>query len=361
MTVLVTIQHPAHVHFYRHAIDQLQADGEAVHVVARDNEVAVDLLERFDIDHEVLASASHSLAELALTQARYELAIVRYARRVDPDVITGIGGVAAAHAALLVDAESVVFTDTEHATLINTITHPVADYVVTPTCYTADAGDSQVVYRSYHELAYLHPDRFEPDPGVFEDLAVDPEDSFVVFRVSAWDSSHDVGASGIEDLEAAVHRLEATGATVLITSEVPLPDTLERCRTRVPPESMHHLLAYADLFFGEGATMASESAVLGTPAIYVNSLTMGYTDELDHEFGLLMNYNEADAHEAALRRAVSILEHEDDDRWERRRERLLAEKTDTTDVVLRLLEVARDGGSIGERGHTDPATAVAER
>ncbi len=36
------------------------------------------------------------------------------------------------------------------------------------------------------------------------------------------------------------------------------------------------LLAYATLFIGEGATMASECAVLGTPAIYVNSLQLGY-------------------------------------------------------------------------------------
>ena len=35
---------------------------------------------------------------------------------------------------------------------------------------------------------------------------------------------------------------------------------------------MHNALKYASLFVGEGATMASECAILGTPAIYVNSL-----------------------------------------------------------------------------------------
>lgn len=345
MTVLITIQHPAHVHFFKHAIAELQAQGRAVHVVARDNEVAVDLLERYDIDHEVLADESSSLAQLAYTQALYELRTIRYARRVDPDVVTGIGGVTAAHVAAVVGAESVVFTDTEHATLINKLTHPVADYVVTPTCYTGDVGDNQIRYPSYHELAYLHPDRFTPDPTVFEDLRVDPEETFVVLRVSAWDSSHDVGASGLDDLEDAVERLEETGATVLITSEIPLPESLERCRTSVPPEEIHHLLACADLFFGEGATMAAESAVLGTPAVYVNSLTMGYTDELETRFGLLSNYSGENRHEAALRRAITVLEA-DDDRWERSREHLLSEKQDTTDVILRTLGLAMNDSDL---------------
>jgi hypothetical protein len=356
VTVLITIQHPAHVHFYKHAIAELQADDHEVHVVARDNEVAVELLERYDIEHEVLADEADSLARLALVQVAYEFRAVRYARRVDPDVVTGIGGVTAAHVAAMVGAESVVFTDTEHATLINRLTHPVADHVITPTCYDGDAGEDQVRYPSYHELAYLHPDRFTPDPSALSDLRVDPDDTFVVFRVSAWTSSHDVGASGFEDLADAVDRLEATGATVLITSEVPLPESLERCRTDVPPEDIHHLLAYADCFVGEGATMASESAVLGTPAVYVNSLTMGYTDELEAEYGLVFNFPDKGDHDAALQRAVEILEKPDDATWRRRRARLIADKRDTTEVVLGALGMALGGDDpIG----ADPAIAAA--
>jgi predicted glycosyltransferase len=359
MTVLITIQHPAHVHFFKHAIDRLEANGEPVHVVARDNEVAVDLLEAHDVEHTVLADESDSLARLAITQATYELRTIRYARRVEPDVITGIGGVTAAHAAAVTGAESVVFTDTEHATLINRLTHPVADRIVTPACYTDDLGDKQVSYPGYHELAYLHPDRFTPDPAALDDLRVDPEDTFVVLRVSAWDSSHDVGASGFADLGAAVERLEAAGATVLVTSEVPLPDHLERCRTSVPPEDVHHLLAYADCFVGEGATMAAESAVLGTPAVYVNSLTMGYTDELGDRYDLLASYPQAGSHDAALDHAVELVESADSDRLQTRRERLLADTGDTTAVILRQLAAAvGDPTFAAERGDGPRRTPV---
>jgi predicted glycosyltransferase len=49
---------------------------------------------------------------------------------------------------------------------------------------------------------------------------------------------------------------------------------------------MHDLLFYASLFIGEGATMASECAVLGTPAIYINSLNAGYLKEQEEQLSL---------------------------------------------------------------------------
>nr|WP_223301629.1 hypothetical protein [Haladaptatus sp. R4] len=62
---------------------------------------------------------------------------------------------------------------------------------------------------------------------------------------------------------------------------------------------------------------------------------MGYTDELDERYELLFNYQQEDRHERALEQSVSILEGDTD--WQQRRERLLDDKVDTTDVILRAL------------------------
>ena len=74
-------------------------------------------------------------------------------------------------------------------------------------------------------------------------------------------------------------------AKVFISSEDSLPDEFRPWQISIPPEKMHDALAYATLFIGEGATMASECAVLGTPAIYVNSLQLGYLFE-EEKYGL---------------------------------------------------------------------------
>jgi len=181
---------------------------------------------------------------------------------------------------------------------------------------------------------------------VVEDLGLDPEETFTVLRLVEWGASHDVGQGGFDDVRDVVERLEDAGSEVLITSERSLPSSLESRRATVPPHRMHDLLAFADLFVGEGATMAAESAVLGTPAIYVNTLTMGYTDELDERYELLFNYQQEDRHARALEKAVSILEGDTD--WQERRERLLDDKVDTTDVIVRAIT----GRSRNARGRT---------
>jgi hypothetical protein len=343
MRAIVTIQHPGHVHFFKHAIRELQSQGHELHVFARENEVTVELLERAGIDHEVLAGESNSLFSLAAVQATYETRLLRRARRIGPDVITAIGGVAAAHVASVVGAKSVVFYDTEHATIITKLAYPFADVVCTPECYQGDIGSKHRTYPGYHELAYLHPDRFEPDPAVLADAGLEPDDTLVVMRLSSWDSSHDVGQGGFDDPVDVVERLEDAGATVLLTSEVDLPAELESHRYALAPDRMHDLLAYADCFVGEGATMAAEAAVLGTPAVYVNSLALGYVTELDEEYDLVFSYNGEDRHVRSLEQAISIVEEDDRSTWQRRRDRLLADRIDVTDVIVREVETAGSG------------------
>jgi hypothetical protein len=332
--VVVTIQHPAHVHFFRNAISELRAGGHEVHVFARRNEVTVDLLDTYGIDHEVLADESDSLGQLAKVQATYEFRLFRRARRLQPDVMTAIGGVAVSHVARLVGARSVVFYDTEHATIIRRLAYPFADEVCTPDCYAGNVGKGHVSYPGYHELAYLHPDRYEPDDSVLADEGLEETDTLAVCRFSGWDSSHDVGQGGFDDPAEVVEHLRDVGATVRLTSETELPPELERFQLSIAPERMHDLLYHADLYVGEGATTAAEAAVLGTPAVYVNTLTMGYTNELEERYGLLFQYDGATRHLDGIVRARALVTDDDGGRWERRRERLLEEKRDTTDVVV---------------------------
>ena len=345
MDVLVSVQHPAHVHFYRHAVAELRDRGHDTHVYAVDKDVTVDLLDAYDVDHTVLAERSPGRS-VPRAQLTYEYRLWRAARRIGPDVVTGIGGVAASHVAALVGARSVAFTDTEHATLSNRLAFPFADQICTPTCYRHDVGPKQYAYPGYHELAYLHPDRFTPDPDALADLDVDPDDRFAVFRLVSWDAMHDADRVGFEDASGgcenvrdAAEELESMGVSVLITSEAPLPPALREYRATVPTHRIHDLLAYADLFLGESGTMSAESAVLGTPAIYVHEDDTGLIGELA-EYGLAFPFHGPDRHTACFEKAIDILDGREDADWDARRERLLADRRDTTDVIVeRLLDV----------------------
>lgn len=334
MKVVITIQHPAHVHFFKFTIRKLEEEGNEVYVFARKKQIALDLLQSLDINFAVLAEDSDSLLELARTQFFYETRLWKRVRKINPDVITAIGEPAVAHLSKLTDTTSIIFTDTEHATLQNSITFPFADRICTPDCYTDDIGDKQVRYPSYHELAYLHPNRFEPDPSILDDLDLDPDDKFVILRTVDWKAVHDIGDSGFESITDVVESLEKTGAQVLITSEGDIPESVEHCQLNIEPHRIHHLMYYADLFIGESGTMAAESAVLGTPAIFVNSLSLGYLSELEERYGLVFNYSGENKHYESIEKAASILDGYDSKHWEDRKKRLLEEKEDTTEFIL---------------------------
>lgn len=345
MRVVVTIQHPAHVHFYRHVVDLLEEHGHEVHVFARENDLAVPLLEEYGIEHEVLAGSQDSLVDLAKVQLTYEYRLFRRAREIEPDVMTAIGGVAVSHVASVVDARSVVFIDNE-GVASHRITTPFADVVCTPRRFEDDYGEKHRRYDGYHELAYLHPERFDPSPNRLREHGVDPDERYFVLRFRTWDALHDVGEAGLsrEGKERLVSFLADRG-DVYVSSSEPLPASIEPYRLPVPPHLVHDLLYYADCYAGDSATMATEAAVLATPAVRVQSFADRSSDmsnfvELEEEYGLLRSTPDEDEAFEIVRDLVA--DPNARSTWRDRRERLVDEKIDVTSFVAELL--AREAG-----------------
>jgi predicted glycosyltransferase len=340
MRYLVSIHHPAQVHFYRHIIDELRGAGHEVRVCVREKDVAVDLLEAHGIEHRVLAETPDSLPRLAAMQLRYEYRLFREARRFRPDVMTSVGGVEISHVAPLVGARAVAFDDSE-PTPSHYLTAPFLDAVCTPAAFQGDFGAAHRRYDGYHELAYLHPDRFDPDPDRLRSAGIDPEERYFVLRFVAWQAHHDVGEAGLSRAakRTLVDRLSERG-TVYITSEAELPPAFEEYRTPVPPHLVHDLLVFADLYVGDSQTMATEAAVLGTPAVRSNSFAgtddMSNFVELEDEYGLLTSL--ADEDETLDRVGQLVTDPGAQETWARRRERLLSDKVDVTAFAADLLE-----------------------
>lgn len=99
-----------------------------------------------------------------------DLKLLKISKKFKPDVLTGIGSPYIAQVSKLLMSKSVLFTDTEHASLINKLSVPFSDYVLTPLCFLKDFGERHVRYNGYHELAYLHPNLFKEIKGGFEGI-----------------------------------------------------------------------------------------------------------------------------------------------------------------------------------------------
>jgi predicted glycosyltransferase len=181
-------------------------------------------------------------------------------------------------------------------------------------------------------LAYLHPKYFTPDPSVLDELGLTEKEKYTIVRFVSWGASHDRGQKGItlEFGRQLVGRLSEYGQ-VFISAEGALPAEFEPYRLRLPAHRMHDALAFAHLYIGEGATMASEAAILGTPAIYINSLLLGYLEELEQEYGLVQCFMNTDSILPFVE--VTLANEAVKTGWCNKRHQLLADKIDVTEII----------------------------
>jgi hypothetical protein len=340
MRILIDISHPAHVHFFRNAVKIWMERGHRVHLVSRRKDIALELLAAHGLSNTCVSAAGKGKLSLLRELFIHDIGLLREARRFKPDVMLQISGFFISHVGLLTGVPALAFQDTEVARLTNALALPVSKAVLTPSCYDGWAPASKhYMYNGYHELAYLHPNRFTPDPRVLERLGVEVGEPFSLVRFVSWGAAHDVGETGFKySVKAAMVEELARHGKVFISSEGKLPLALERYRYSIPLELIHHAMAYAKLCIGESATMASEAAILGVPAIFVSTSGRGYTTEQEKVYDMVYSFSHLEQ-ERALEKMRELLAMENSrEIWMNKRRKLLGDKIDVTDWLVRLIE-----------------------
>ncbi len=339
--ILIDVGHPAHVHLFRGAARRWEAAGHTVLFAALDREIILYLLARYDLPHAVTYRRGRGKLALLLELFVRTWTTYRLARRFRPDLFIGIGSPMAGLPARLMGKPYIALTDTEGAGEQHLLFRPFASVIATPDAFYKSLGAKQVRYPGYHELAYLHPDEFTPDPAVLQPLGLTSDDTFFIVRFVTWGATHDIGERGfaLAEKRAMLRELSRHGR-VLLSSEGGIDPEFAPLVTPFPPEAIHHLLAFATLYVGEGATMATEAAVLGTPAVYVNTLRAGTTAELEEKYHLL--YWCRDGQQAMQHTRELLAMPGLEQVAAQRRARLLAEKINPTpwlaDLGERLLQ-----------------------
>jgi len=312
-------------------------------ITARDKDITLQLLNHLSVPYQVISREASSKAGLAAELLSRDYRLLRIVRRWRPDVMASIAGISTARVGFLTRTRSLIFYDTENATLSNLLSYPFATEVITPDCYRRRVLGRHVTYPCYHELAYLHPNQFTPNPELLREAGIDPAERYSIVRFVSWRALHDArkgGGMSDDNKRSLLQSLRAFGR-VLVTSEDPLPDDLAELCLPVPPEQIHHLMSFASLYVGESSTMASESAILGTPAIYIDAVGTPYTDELEHRYHLCSNLRPGQTQELhSLSSAWLSADLKRDPAFQARTRRMLDEKIDVTSLIVRKLTEA---------------------
>ncbi len=335
MKLLIDILHPAHVHFFRNFIKEVKSNGHKVLVTTREKDIALDLLDLYNIKYTSLSKfrpgMGHLIWELIYRNWRFRKVVKKF----KPNAMLGLMGPTIATSGRFKGIKKFVFWDTENSELSNKIVYPLVDFVCTPSCYEGKVWGNHITYGGYHELAFLHPNKFKPNQNVLKRYGLKKSDTFFLLRFVSWGTYHEIGEEGFVDKIKFVKELEKHGK-VFISSEDPLPQELEKFRFKLRYDELHDFLAFATLYIGESATIASEAAVLGVPAIYVSSSRRGYTNELEKKYGLVYNISKQ---EKAMKKALDLLRRKNlKKEWQKKRDCMLKDKIDVTSWLVKFVE-----------------------
>jgi len=340
MNILINTGHPAQVHNFKYLKRELENRGHRVFWLASDKDISKYLLDCYDIAYGVMPRPGKSFFKKLFLLFRNTFFAARFMQKHDIDLAVSRVSPYISLAAFLLRKKHVALTDTETAGVYDTIFGKIASAVLTAKSFQRTLRQDQIRFDGNIELFYLHPGRFQPREDVLDLMGIDKDTPYVIMRFVSWDAYHDKGLSGFTD----ANKIKAVNAfsryaRVFISAENELPPELEPYRIKLPPERMHDALAYAALFFGESATMASESAVLGTPAIYLDKHGRGYTDE-EETYGLVFNFKpELKDQGNAIARGVALLSDPDTKAvMQKNRQAFLADKIDVTAFMVWFVE-----------------------
>jgi predicted glycosyltransferase len=269
MNIVIDINHPAHVHFFKYFIPLMESKGHKIMITATLKEINLKLLNIYKLQYKNLGSYGESIYTKLVNLPLIDYKMYNEVKDFKPDIFMGIGSIRAAHIARILNKPSITFEDTEVSKEQRLLYFPFTTNVFTPQSFILNLGKKQIRYPSYHQLAYLHPKWYTPNQSILDEVNLNKNDKFIIMRLVAWTATHDIGHIGIRDVASSIKRLENYGK-IFITSEKPLKGELEQYRLNISPEKLHDLLSYASLYYGDGQSTASEAATLGTHAILID-------------------------------------------------------------------------------------------
>jgi uncharacterized protein len=344
MRLLIEAHHPAHIHFFKNAIRIWRERGDDVLLLGRDRDVMKRLLAAYSFIPSRIVSSTRKgnrfpLREMLARQAAVARAVVQFR----PTLVLSLMG-SYTQAARLLRVPNVTFTDSEFQSFNHRIAHPFATRIYTPECFYKPLGPKQRRYNGYHELAFLHPRRFDARREVLEALRTNHAGSpaapgapapgeYVVIRTSAWNTLHDIGESGLgPHFDALMARVLERYSVYLVPEGGQLADKWEKYRLTVAPDDYHDVLAFARFVITEGASTASEAACLGVPAVYVNTTRRGYLEDQERRYQLVHNFT--DPAQAVAKVSELLAAPPSVETLRTAQQRLIADHVDVTEFVV---------------------------
>ena len=226
MNLIFDLGHPAHVHVFKNIIWNLLEKDHKIKIAIRERENMVgSLLEHYGLKYYKMQPSAQGIGNKILTIFNNDLKLLKISKSFNPDMFVSLSTPYSAHASAIMHKPHIGLADTEDLPrgYLKMIV-PFTDVILTPVCFLGKLPEKkQIKYPGYHELAYLHPNQFKPNPEILNILRLSNDERYILLRFGAFDAAHDRGIMGFSfnDKLKLVKKLKQY-VRVFIASEAPL-------------------------------------------------------------------------------------------------------------------------------------------
>lgn len=332
MKVLLDIGHPAHVHLFKNLTQHFSEYNIEYRVVTRNKEITNALLEHYKIPYQSLSEPGKGWLGMLMELLKRDWKIFWLHRRERFTHAIGTS-VSIGHLSFLsmgkVQSWNFSEDDDDVIPIQAFLSYPTSTKVFNPDCLRFRYWKKKrVLYPSYHELAYLHPNNFTPDESVLEKYGLQ-RNRYIILRLVSLTAHHDAGVTGISPELHQEMRTMLNNYTIIESME-------GKAGNKIAPWDMHHVLAFSKMIISDSQTMTMEAGVLGIPAVRINSFAdrCSVIQELENKYQLTFGFLPRQAR-LALQKIRELLQDDNlEMQWSNRRSRLLADKVDLNQRMI---------------------------
>lgn len=341
MNILIDLGHPAHVHYFRNLYSLLKERHNVI-VTCKNVPIITKLLDHYQIPCIILGERGSNLLEKLKNQFAFTSRMKYIIKEHKIDVAFGASALIV-HAAKFTKTRTILFDDDDQIVQPFTakLVTPFADAVVSPDALKHENISKAIYYPGYHELAYLHPRRFTPNPDVLKNYGLTQEDSYFILRFNAFKAHHDINEGGMNDEQKyrLIELLKPFGK-VFVTTEAKLSPQFEKYKMPIAPHEMHDFLSFSQMLISDSQTMSSEAAVLAIPSFRCNTFAgrLAVLEEEEKKYRLTQSFlpRQFDWMLGSITELLNTANVKEE--WMIRRERLLRDKIDVTSFWAWLIE-----------------------
>lgn len=336
--IIFEVTHPKHFHQFKNIASELVKDNEIL-FLARDKDVVIELLEYSPFSYEKFRFFGKNIFSKVLIIPKILNKYRDVFKRFKPDYVLSRSSPYSTLISRTMRFKSVIFPDSEIVGLTKRFVAPLAHLIIVPKTFELVYNKRQYNLAGFFEESYLSPISFKPDESVLTKLGMKSNEKFFILRFVAWNANHDVGQFGFkkEEKQLLIKSLKEYGK-VLISSERKIEKEFEQYRFHLPANEMHSALHFASLYAGDSQSMATESALLGTPSLRYNSFVgendMSNFRVLENDHKLLINLSSS---EELIKNATRLAKMNTKDEWLDKRDQFFKNRKDLNEETIQLL------------------------